>query len=115
MSLEAIRELSDEAAAQAAKKKLLPYVPHNAKEIEGYTSFPFPFLGDYVPPGWTKTDEEWFVDSSGFGQESEPALTVVAFKKVLAEYVHDFPGRGFGITSAGQFQVYVAAYALATE
>ena len=78
-------------------------------------SFPFPFLGDYVPPGWTKTDEEWFVDSSGFGQESEPALTVVAFKKVLAEYVHDFPGRGFGITSAGQFQVYVAAYALATE
>lgn len=59
---------------------------------------------------WEETDEPWFVDSSGFGREGEPALTMEAFQQELREYVRENPEHGFGISSVGQFQLYVSAY-----
>ena len=58
---------------------------------------------DKAPEGFTETNE-YFVDSSGFGQEGEAALTPEAFlKKVTA-------GKYYAITGQGQFQVYVTEY-----
>lgn len=68
-----------------------------------FPPFPFPYLGDYQPKGWRKT-AEYFVDSSGFGSEGEPALTIGGFIKKLKV------GFGYAITSAGQFQVHVGEY-----
>ena len=46
----------------------------------------------------------FFVDSSGFGGDSEPALTFPRFlDKVRAGYY-------YGIKEVGQFQVYIGEY-----
>lgn len=58
---------------------------------------------DKTPDGFTETNE-YFVDSSGFGSEDEPALTPDAFlEKIKA-------GKYYAITGQGQFQVYVTEY-----
>ena len=67
---------------------------------------PFPYLGDYVPKGWRQIDE-CFVDSSGMSAEDEPAMTV---RRFIEDEVAKHPGHGWAITSAGQFQVYIARY-----
>jgi hypothetical protein len=47
---------------------------------------------------------EYFVDNSGWGTDREPALTFNQFlNKVKA-------GLYYGITSIGQFQVYIGEY-----
>jgi len=48
--------------------------------------------------------EEFFVDNSGFGRDSESALT---FKQFLN---HVKKGRHYGIRMIGQFQVYIGEY-----
>ena len=110
MDLDTIHAMSVKAAAKAAREGKTPYVPFNSDEIDRYPTFPFPMLGDYVPDGWEKTDQEWFCDMSGFGGDDEPALSVDQFKAALKEYVDEHPGHGFAITEHGQFQCYVAAY-----
>ena len=48
--------------------------------------------------------DSYFVDSSGFGREDEPALTVDQFlAKVKA-------GRFYAVTDIGQFQVHIGEY-----
>jgi len=60
-------------------------------------------IGDTIPLGY-KITEKYFVDNSGFGQAGELALTFNEFlNKVKA-------GRYYGITEAGQFQVYIAEF-----
>lgn len=50
--------------------------------------------------------DRFFVDSSGWGTENEPALTINQFlKKVKA-------GRYYAIIEAGQFQVHVGEFIL---
>ncbi len=56
-----------------------------------------------TPDGFTEI-QDYFVDSSGWGQEGEPALTAEQFlAKVKA-------GKFYGITAHGQFRVYVTEY-----
>jgi hypothetical protein len=106
-----IRELSRKAAAKSVRQKKLPYtvwpedlVEWKAKLGEGKTpTLPFPFIGDRNPRGYKKL-KEFFVDSSGFGLESEPALTVRSFVDKLQA------NRAYAITEVGQFQVYVAEF-----
>ena len=97
------------AARRAARLKKIPLVIEaedlpllaDGEPVRGG----FPFVGDYVPKGWTRTENVYFVDSSGWGSSSEPALTIQRF---LEEKV--IPGRGYAVVEAGQFQVYVAEY-----
>ena len=60
-------------------------------------------FGDYRPDRWELT-ETYFVDSSGFGQEGEPALTLEQF------IVRMVPGKGYATIEHGQFQVYVGEF-----
>lgn len=54
--------------------------------------------------------DELFVDSSGFGLESEPALTVSNFEKRLLELLKDHGKLTAKITSQGMFQVYIGLF-----
>ncbi len=105
MGLEQIREMARQAAAKAAREGRVPCLVE-AEDIAAFRQgrrFPFPFLGPYVPKGWKKVQER-FVDSSGFGASDEPALTAEEFIDRLVL------GRGYAITQAGQFQVYVGEF-----
>jgi hypothetical protein len=54
--------------------------------------------------------EELFCDSSGFGQECEPALTVNAFERRTRELINEHGTLYTGITGQGMFQVYVGFF-----
>ena len=108
-SREYIESMNRKAARDAAKTRQEPYVPFDKEEVQDMRGFPFPFLATYKPKGWKKV-EELFCDASGFGSESEPALTVKALKAKMVEYL-DKPGTyGYGVLSCGQFQCYVGVY-----
>ena len=111
MSLATIQAESRRAAAKAAQAKKTPFIV-KAEDLTAWKAtlkteripkLPFPFIGSYVPKGWEKTGE-FFVDASGFGSESEPALTIPQFINQLTA------GSGYAITEAGQFQVYIGEY-----
>ena len=102
LGLDQIKAISRKAAIKAARENLVPFAVEQ-EDTENMPPFPFPFLGDHTPRGWCKV-EEFFVDSSGFGTESEAALTVRQFLTKIKI------GRGYAITEAGEFQVYVGEY-----
>jgi hypothetical protein len=58
--------------------------------------------------------ETYFVDSSGCGSESEPALTYSAFKLIVNRLLAIANKRGdvlySALTGVGQFQVYVSIF-----
>ena len=54
--------------------------------------------------------DELFVDSSGWGLDSEPALTTSRFEKRLLELVREHGSLTAKITSQGQFQVYIGLF-----
>jgi len=54
--------------------------------------------------------EELFVDSSGFGQENESALTLNSFEQKLKEHVKQNGVVYTCITGQGQFQVFVGVF-----
>ena len=108
-SLQTIDYLNQQAARKARRGKKEPFVPV-LDQIAAFPPFPFPHLGPYVPAGWERAEETWFVDSSGWGKPGEPALSVEQFGDELRQYVNDNPDHGFAIVESGQFQCYVGAY-----
>src|SRR4051794_488817 len=107
MSLEAIIAVNKKAAADAEKKRLAPFVPDSPDDTNDWPPFPFPNLGG-VPEGW-ETAETFFVDKTGHGRRSEPALTVEEFTAIVHEHIMDHPEHGYAITEEGPFQVIVSA------
>ncbi len=110
MSIETIHAMARRAARLSRERHQEPYHPQSLSEIDKFPPFPFPFLGPRCPRGWKRADKVWFVDSSGFGREGEPALTIAQFKRELREWFEHHPACGFAVIEAGQFQVYVAAF-----
>ena len=109
MSPETIRALNEQAAAEAAEKQRVPFVPDGPDDAERWPPFPFPNLGDHRPPGWEITDGSFFVDKTGLGRPTEVALTVERFRNLLRDYIAENPGHGFAITEEGPFQLVVSA------
>lgn len=111
LSLAQIHAEAVRAGARAAQKDRKPFIvwPEDLQLWQaqvangGAPKFPFPFIGDYVPAGWTK-GQQFFVDSSGMGTEGEPALTIGQFVALVRE------GKGYAVVEAGEFQVYVAEF-----
>jgi hypothetical protein len=130
-----IQDLQDKAARDAARRNRKPYVLWNEEEVDRIDRFPFPFIGTHRPKGWRElvtsdgievrnawsggvvdSDEPitLFVDSSGFGDDNEAALSVRQFKSVLKEVV-TASGKlgktvGFAIIEVGQFQVVLGLF-----
>jgi hypothetical protein len=127
MSIEYIHQLSEEAGAIARHEKRQPlWLWHGQNFAERIRRIPF--LGTYCHPKWRRVnirqefglDERylrglhdgdnadhgaWFVDSSGWGGDDEPALSYQTFVKLLK------PGYGYGIVEQGQFQLKVGLFA----
>ncbi len=124
MGLETIRRMSDVAAYRAAEEGKYPL-----SIVHGEDAKHIPFLGDYTPAGWRRAlwsdfystprsgypwreDEEatFMVDSSGWGDTGEPALTMPEFQAFLLQPQRPQNEYGWAIREAGQFQVVVGAY-----
>lgn len=101
MGLSTIRAMNEERAREAREMRLQPMVydgnPDTLRKI--------PNMGNYraTKYGWRMV-KTYFVDSSGFGSESEPALTFEQFVRQAKV------GRGYAIIEAGQFQVYIGEF-----
>lgn len=54
--------------------------------------------------------EELFVDASGFGLDSEPALTQSQLKSKLTLLLDKYPSVNTKLTNIGQFQVYIGLF-----
>jgi hypothetical protein len=108
-SADYINSMNRKAARAASAQRQEPYVPFDAEEVQNMRGFPFPYLATYKPKGWKKV-EELFCDASGFGSESEPALTIRALKAKMVEYLDKPETYGYAVLSCGQFQVYVGVY-----
>src|SRR3972149_10797559 len=103
MSLQEINRISQAAAKRAARARKQPFVVE-AEDLKDFGCVRgIPMFGDYIPEGW-KLVNTYFVDSSGFGQPGEPALTIDEFTHKLVV------GRGYAVLEAGQFQVYMGEY-----
>ena len=101
--LDTIRAMNRKQATGARRANVEPYVIESESEVDGFPPFPFPNIGDYRPKGW-KLVNKYFVDSSGFGSNDEPALTTEQFKRKLKV------GMGYAIIEEGQFQVYIGEF-----
>lgn len=110
MSLATIRALSAETGTRAKRRKETPWHPETIEDITVDNILKITNLGSYEPGGWKRTDQEWFVDSSGFGGEYEPALTPGALVRAMKAYFATHPTAGFAITEEGQFQLYITAF-----
>jgi hypothetical protein len=132
-----IRAMSDRAAREASHAHRAPRVLYDAASV-AHDLQGLPFLGDYCPRSWVpltwhetgfvrgeagslwpdqqEPDEpvELFVDSSGFGSETEPALTRGQTVQRVAALLEAVKGTGWtlgaAISEAGQFQCYVRLY-----
>lgn len=109
MGLDVIIAVNKDIARRASRRRLAPFVPVSAEEVEEWPNVAIPNFGPYVPPGWEE-DRTWFVDKFGVGRDSEPALSYRQFRNALSDYVADNPGHGFAITEEGQFQMIVSAF-----
>ena len=107
MSLEVLVDVNNRIAREAARQRVVPYVPFGLEEVD--QPFKFPNIGYHEPDGWEKV-ESWFVDKYGVGRESEPAITHRRLKEILDDYIADNPGHGFAITEEGEFQVVISAF-----
>jgi hypothetical protein len=111
MGLDVIVAVNNQIAREAARRRLVPYVPSHA-EVDGWRNLPFevfPNIGYLEPKGWERV-ESWFVDKYGHGLESEPAITHRRLKNILREYIGANPGSGFAVTEEGPFQVVVSSF-----
>ena len=91
MSLEVLRRVNEEIAAEAAQQGLVPFVPESAQDVDHWPPFPLPNLGYLEPDGWEKTETSWFVDKTGGGRDYEPALTWSQFKRRMRQYIGQHP------------------------
>lgn len=126
MSPEVIRSLSAEAARKAARARRIPLmVQPDDLMVDDTALVKFvsrcPFLGDYLPKGYERVSaktleqldpkarhyETLFVDTTGWGSESEPALTLRGFAKAIRALG---PGYGYAIYDRGQFQANIDIY-----
>lgn len=109
MSYQQIQHDQDKAARKAAKEGEYPYSPEWHELNDHRWVKEIPFIGDYVPAGWELL-ESHTVDSSGFGREDEPALTIDRFVGDCRDRFKSGRQYGYAVITAGQFQVFVGVY-----
>ena len=111
-STQTILDIVDEHTAIAREEGLKPQRVEEAlaefKSNGGFSSLPF--LGDYLPDGWERKELTFFVDATGRGHESEPALTIPAFIKKLEGLAKSKDNYAVAIREAGQLQVVIGLY-----
>ena len=102
MGLQEIKRMNKEAAKVARKEKIMPYLVKK-EDMPLMPPFPFPYIGDYRPAGY-RLINQYFCDSSGFGQDDEPALSINQFMGKIKV------GHAYALIECGQFQAYVGEF-----
>jgi len=113
MSGQTIAAMSRAAARKSAREHQVPFTvwPEDLRDWKAIVEagslprLPFPFIGDRNPRGYKRV-QEFFVDSSGFGADYEPALTI---RKFIGEIKENM---AYAIVEVGQFQVVIAEYSV---
>lgn len=111
--LETIKHINRKVGEEARMAGKEPLRLDSERELAGWPPFPVPHLGEAC----VDFDEEHtrletlFVDSSGFGSEDEPALSMGQFKEALQALMEEHGPLLLAIEDQGQFQVYVAVWA----
>lgn len=110
MSLETIRTLNAQAGRKARRNGVKPkqFTADELHLLRVGDLTPFkriPKTGDHCPKGW-RVVQDHFVDSSGFGQPGELAMTPQAFARVVVSR----PDSAWGLGEEGQFQLYVTEF-----
>ena len=100
MGLDEIIRMNKEAEERAVRESVKLF---RAKRDRDPNVKSAPFIGDHRPKGW-RLVKKYFVDSSGFGAENEPALTFNQFVSNVKL------GYGYAIIEQGQFQVYIGEF-----
>ena len=107
-----IREMSQKAARQAARKHLCPLIVEKEDIPNLYEHLrEMPNFGDYRPKKWELV-ETYFVDSSGFGSEGEPAWTIKRFLEHVSQQAEKGGGFGYALIEVGEFQVYIGEFTM---
>jgi len=134
MDLETIREIQAEETARAARLNKAPVVLFSVDTAVDDVRRA-PWLGEYVHPNWRLADYGdfrdaiglsdyaafdrepgiWlFIDKSGMGDRSEPALNGEELDELLPRLVERAEELdetiGVGIVEEGQFQIHIALY-----
>ena len=124
MDLATMERENKKAEARARQPVLI-----SKEQIDGNTVPTIPYTGEKVFARWTpatledidiqdvhfQADSEnpvrFFVDTSGMGDENEPALTHKQLFRLIAQIDQKYPGQfGYGLSFFGQFQGWVTVY-----
>ena len=103
--LATIKILNKEAEERALAKWIKPHLILHESEIDQYPPFPFPNIGS-MKVELSRVDT-LFCDTSGFGSESEPALTIRQLKEKLKDLLREHGPLRVAIVSTGTFQAYL--------
>jgi hypothetical protein len=113
-----IRQLAQEATEIAKRDGLRPALA--TEVVMTYRRnhrFNIPFLGDYVPEGWTRIEwliEPVFVDTTGTQRVLDEAVSITQdeFFKRAEQHTKGESSFviGYGVVEQGQTQVLVAAF-----
>lgn len=110
LSLEQIRHIAEQSGRRARKLGKTPLVFSGKEAIETEVRG-IPNLGEYVPKGWEHLEgRDLFADKTGWGSESEPALTFRGLCEELGRRYEEDPAYGYGIVEEGEFQIYVGTF-----
>jgi hypothetical protein len=102
--LATLNYLNDKACKEARRNAVQPLQIVDQSEIDMFPKgIRIPFVGERNVRGW-KLVEELFVDTSGFGADDEPALSLRQLKNRLEV------GKGYGILRSGEFQSYLGVF-----
>lgn len=108
MSGAVIAEFANRAARLAKRKGSQPWVCPADWDKYGFGDRQgicrVPNFGTYRPKGWTMRSDTLFVDKSGWGDSSEPALTIRAFFEQMET------GVGYAMIEEGEFQCVVGVF-----
>ena len=110
--LDTIRSINNDAGKRSRDLGVSPCRVESPEEVASWPPFPFPHMGSAC----TDVDKEserldtLFVDSSGFGAEDEPALTIRGFKERLSDLCRQHGPLMCAIEDQGPFQVHVAVW-----
>ena len=109
MSVGSIVAMNEDAAAKAAKRKRVPYVPTAAAIEANVIPRGIPNFGYFEPEGWAPTETVWWVDKTGM-DDSGPALSHTRFLEAWQEYARAHRAHGYAIPEEGPFQLYITAF-----
>ncbi len=110
ISLEHIKQLSDEAAVQAAEENKQPFVFWDDADIQSNLRN-IPNIGSHEPEGWEEYGKPLFADKSGFGNPDEPSLTFAHLTGAIRAIIdRSAKSVGFAIVEEGQFQLYIQPF-----